>query len=67
MEFEKIYDSLIKHATIIETNDFGEPQITHYPSIIFYGCSFNFGNDGCAESRYYGGDEVYNPRKEEQQ
>ena len=34
------------------------------PIINFYGCSFNFGYDGCAESRYYNGDDVYNPRKE---
>ena len=34
------------------------------PIINFYGCSFNFSNDGCAESRYYGGDDIYNPRKE---
>ena len=64
MEFEKIYNDLIKSATIIETNEFGKPEITHYPSINFYGCSFNFANDGCAESRFYGGDDIYNPRKE---
>lgn len=34
------------------------------PIINFYGCSFNFGYDGCAESRYYNGDDIYNPRKE---
>ena len=33
------------------------------PVINLYGCSFNFG-EGCAEARYYNGDEVYNPRKE---
>ena len=33
--------------------------------INFYGCSFNFANDGCAESRYYGGDDIYNQRKED--
>lgn len=64
MGFEEIYDNLIKHAVIIETNNDGNPQITHYPSINFYGCSFNFANDGCSESRFYGGDDVYNPRKE---
>ena len=32
--------------------------------INFYGCSFNFANEGCAESRYYGGDDIYNQRKE---
>lgn len=35
-----------------------------HPITNFYGCSFNFANDGCAESRYYNGDDVYNPRKE---
>lgn len=35
-----------------------------HPIINFYGCSFNFANEGCAESRYYGGDDIYNPRKE---
>ena len=34
------------------------------PIINFYGCSFNFANDGCAEARYYMGDEVYNRGKE---
>ena len=33
--------------------------------INFYGCSFNFANDGCAESRYYNGSDIYNPRKED--
>ena len=33
--------------------------------INFYGCSFNFANDGCAEARYYMGDEVYNRGKED--
>lgn len=32
--------------------------------INFYGCSFNFANDGYAEARYYMGDEIYNQRKE---
>lgn len=35
------------------------------PIINFYGCSFNFANEGCAEARYYNGDDVYNPRKED--
>jgi len=30
----------------------------------FYGCSFNFGNEGAAESRYNNGDETYNHNKE---
>lgn len=64
MGFEEIYDNLIKHAVIIEADDDGEPEIIHYPSINFYGCSFNFANDGCSESRFYGGDDIYNPRKE---
>lgn len=33
--------------------------------INFYGCSFNFANEGCAESRYYGGDDIYNRGKED--
>ena len=35
------------------------------PIINFYGCSFNFANDGCAESRYYNGSDIYNQRKAE--
>ena len=35
------------------------------PIINFYGCSFNFANDGCAESRYYNGSDIYNQRKED--
>ena len=34
--------------------------------INFYGCSFNFANDGCAEARYYNGSDIYNQRKENQ-
>jgi len=45
---------------IIETIKEQEPNAI----INFYGCSFNFANEGCAESRYYGGDDIYNPRKE---
>ena len=33
----------------------------------FYGCSFNFANDGCAEGRYYNGSDIYNQRKDEQE
>lgn len=32
------------------------------PIINFYGCSFNFANDGCAESRYYNGSDIYNQK-----
>ena len=35
------------------------------PIINFYGYSFNFANDGCAEARYYNGSDIYNQRKEE--
>ena len=42
-----------------------EEQFETTDAIInFYGCSFNFANESCAESRYYGGDDVYYPRKE---
>lgn len=45
------------------TNEIEIPTIQ--PIINFYGCSFNFANDGCAEARYYMGDEVYNRVKED--
>lgn len=35
------------------------------PIINFYGCSFNFANDGCAEARYYNGSDIYNRGKED--
>ena len=35
------------------------------PIINFYGCSFNFANDGCAESRYYNGSDIYIRKKED--
>ena len=49
---------------LVELSEEIEFPITQ-PIINFYGCSFNFANDGCAEARYYNGDDVYNPRKEE--
>lgn len=38
---------------------------TIQPIINFYGCSFNFANDGCAEARYYNGSDIYNRGKED--
>lgn len=60
-EFNKICKDF---GTIIMNDDEERPQVIHFPSINFYGCSFNFEKDGCAESRFYNGDDVYNPRKE---
>ena len=45
------------------THEIEIPDI--HPIINFYGCSFNFANDGCAESRYYNGSDIYNQRKED--
>lgn len=56
---EKIMDIKEEIEKVIE-----EQFETTGTIINFYGCSFNFANEGCAESRYYGGDDVYNPRKE---
>ena len=66
MTFEDFNKTLQDFGTIIINNNEGEPQVVHYPSISFYGCSFNFEKEGCAESRYYGGDDIYNQGKEVQ-
>lgn len=63
MTAEEFNNILKKFGTIVTTDEIEESEITYYPAINFYGCSFNFANEGCAESRYYGGDDVYNPRK----
>lgn len=41
MDFNDFNNTLKDFGTIIVNNDAGEPQIVHYPSINFYGCSFN--------------------------
>lgn len=64
MTAEEFSNILKKFGTIVITDETEESEITCYPSINFCGCSFNFADDGCAESRYYGGDDIYNPRKE---
>lgn len=57
---EKIMDIKEEIEKVIE-----EQFETTGTIINFYDCSFNFANEGCAESRYYGGDDIYNPRKED--
>lgn len=64
MTLNDLAETIQKFGTVIIQNADEEPQIIHFPQINFYGCSFNFANDGCAESRYYGGNDIYNPRKE---
>lgn len=64
MTFEELANTLEKFGTVTVNDDNEEPRIIHFPSINFYGCAFNFENEGSAESRFYGGDDVYNPRKE---
>ena len=44
-------------------NDDPEPELNRI-FLNFYGCSFNFAKDGCSESRYYNGDDVYVPQNE---
>lgn len=56
----EIKENLEELAEVVEEIEL--PDIR--PIINFYGCSFNFADDGCAEARYYNGDEVYNQRKE---
>lgn len=56
---KEVKENLEELAELVEEIEL--PDIR--PIINFYGCSFNFANDGCAEARYYNGDEVYN-RKE---
>ena len=33
----------------ITTDKIKEGEVTYYPAINFYNCSFNFANEGCAE------------------
>ena len=58
---KEVKENLEELAELIEEIEL--PDIR--PIINFYGCSFNFANDGCAEARYYMGDEVYNRGKED--
>lgn len=60
-EFNNILENF---KAAITTDKIKEGEVTYYPAINFYNCSFNFANEGCAESRFYGGDDIYNPRKE---
>ena len=57
-EDKKIIDHQLELVEEIELPDVR-------PIINFYGCSFNFAYDGCAESRYYNGSDIYNQRKED--
>lgn len=65
MTAEEFNNILKKFGTVVTTDEIEESELAYYPTINFYGCSFNFANEGCAESRYYGGDDIYNPRKED--
>lgn len=58
---KEVRENLKELAELIEEIEL--PDIR--PIINFYGCSFNFANDGYAEARYYMGDEVYNRGKED--
>jgi len=58
---KEVKENLEELAELVEEIELPDVR----PIINFYGCSFNFGNDGCAEARYYMGDEVYNQRKED--
>ncbi len=58
---KEVKENLEELAELIEEIEL--PDIR--PIINFYGCSFNFANDGCAEARYYNGSDIYNQRKED--
>ena len=58
---KEVRENLEELAELVEEIEL--PNIR--PIINFYGCSFNFANEGCAESRYYGGDDIYNRVKED--
>ena len=58
---KEVRENLEELAELVEEIEL--PDIR--PIINFYGCSFNFANDGYAEARYYMGDEVYNRGKED--
>lgn len=58
---KEVKENLEELAELVEEIEL--PDIR--PIINFYGCSFNFSNDGCAESRYYNGSDIYNQRKED--
>ena len=64
MTINELVETIQKLGTVTIENAEGKEQIIHFPQINFCGCSFNFANDGCAESRYYNGDDIYNPKKE---
>lgn len=58
---KEVRENLEELAELVEEIEL--PDIR--PIINFYGCSFNFSNDGCAEARYYNGSDIYNQRKED--
>lgn len=58
---KEVKENLEELAELVEEIEL--PDIR--PIINFYGCSFNFANDGCAEARYYNGSDIYNQRKAE--
>lgn len=58
---KEVKENLEELAELVEEIEL--PDIR--PIINFYGCSFNFANDGCAEARYYNGSDIYNRGKED--
>lgn len=69
-DMQKFIDSLKSTTNTIsytpETNKNDEPKKPepNQTAFNFYGCSFNFGKEGCADSKYYYGDDVYIPQNE---
>ena len=59
---KEVKENLEELAELVEEIELPDVR----PIINFYGCSFNFANDGCAESRYYNGSDIYNQRKEDE-
>lgn len=58
---KEVRENLEELAELIEEIELPDVR----PIINFYGCSFNFANDGCAEARYYNGSDIYNRGKED--
>lgn len=59
---KEVKENLEELAKLIEKLEL--PDIR--PIINFYGCSFNFANEGRPESRYYNGSDVYNNNTREE-
>lgn len=66
MTINELVETIQKFGTVIIKNAEGKEQIIHFPQINFNGCAFNFSKDAAAESHYINGDDIYNPKKNDE-